>query len=121
MRDMVLIGLYALVAGGVIGAVGAGVLWLLRGRSILVHVLVLLVITVLAVVAGVVTVAQAMFLSGHDLYVVLVTVSASAVISLAVGAAFGGRLAASAAVQRRRRRGDAARRHDRGARGRHHS
>jgi signal transduction histidine kinase len=57
---------------------------------------VLLVVTVLAVVAGVVTVAGAMFLSGHDLRVVLLTVCAAAVVSLAVGAVFGRRLAASA-------------------------
>ncbi|GAA4950343.1 sensor histidine kinase [Actinoplanes utahensis] len=96
MNDMLLIGLYALAAGGVVALAGAGALRLLRGRSILVHVLVLLAVTVLAVVAGVTTVAQAMFLSAHDLWVVLVTVTASAVISLAVGAVFGSRLAATA-------------------------
>jgi signal transduction histidine kinase len=55
-----------------------------------------------------------MFLSGHDLWVVLVTVSASAVISLAVGALFGSRLAASAvwaqAARDRERRLEAGRR-----------
>ncbi|MFF3854392.1 sensor histidine kinase [Micromonospora sp. NPDC002575] len=111
---MLLIGLYALVAGGVVGLAGAGTLRLLRGRSILVHVLVLLTVTVLAVVVGVATVAQAMFLSPHDLWVVLVTVSASAVISLAVGAVFGSRLAASAvwaqAARDRERRLEAGRR-----------
>lgn len=96
MKDTLLIGLYALAAGGVVGLAGAGVLRLLRGRSVLVHVLVLLAVTVLAVVAGVATVAQAMFLSAHDLWVVLVTVAASAVISLTVGAVFGHRLAAAA-------------------------
>ncbi|MFC8845875.1 MULTISPECIES: sensor histidine kinase [unclassified Micromonospora] len=114
MKDMLLIGLYALVAGGVVGLAGAGTLRLLRGRSILVHVLVLLTVTVLAVVVGVATVAQAMFLSPHDLWVVLVTVSASAVISLAVGAVFGSRLAASAvwaqAARDRERRLEAGRR-----------
>jgi signal transduction histidine kinase len=109
-----LIGLYALAAGGVVGLSGAGALRLLRGRSILVHILVMLAITVLAVVAGVATVAQAMFLSPHDLWVVLVTVTASAVISLAVGAVFGSRLAASAvwaqAARERERRLEAGRR-----------
>jgi signal transduction histidine kinase len=90
------IGLYALAAGGVVGGGGAIVLRLLRGRSILAHTVVMLAVTVLAVVAGVVVVARAMFLSGHDLRVVLITVSASAVVSLAVGAFFGRRLAASA-------------------------
>ncbi|WP_030434549.1 sensor histidine kinase [Actinoplanes subtropicus] len=96
MKDTLLIGLYALAAGAVVGVGGAGMLRLQRGRSILTHVMVLLVVTVLAVVAGVVTVAGAMFLSGHDLRVVLLTVCAAAVVSLAVGAVFGRRLAASA-------------------------
>ena len=114
MKDMLLIGLYALLAGGVVALAGAGALRLLHGRSILVHVMVLLTVTVLAVVAGVATVARAMFLSGHDLTVVLVTVSASAVISLAVGTIFGRRLAASAvwaqAARARERRLEAGRR-----------
>jgi signal transduction histidine kinase len=90
------IALYALAAGGLVAVAGAIVLRLLRGRSILVHTIVMLAVTVLGVVAGVVAVAQAMFLSGHDLRVVLITVSASAVVSLGVGAVFGRRLAASA-------------------------
>lgn len=96
MTDMLLIGLYALLAGGTVGLVGAAALRLMRARSILTHIVVLLAVTILAVAAGVATVAQAMFLSGHDLRVVLVTVAASAVISLLVGAFFGRRLAASA-------------------------
>ncbi|MDR7275755.1 sensor histidine kinase [Catenuloplanes atrovinosus] len=112
--EMLQIGGYALLAGGVVGAAGAGALRLLRGRSILVHILLLLAVTVLAVVAGVVTVAQAMFLSGHDLRVVLVTVSASAVVSLVAGGLFGRRLAASAvwarAARERERRLESGRR-----------
>jgi signal transduction histidine kinase len=96
MRDLLLITLYALGAGGLVGVIGTGALRLLRGRSITVHVGMLLAITVAAVVAGVVAVAQAMFLSGHDLQVVLVTVAAAAVVSLGVGLAFGRRLAAAA-------------------------
>ena len=93
---MLLIGLYALVTGGIVGLAGAGVLRLLRGRSIAVHISALLVITVTAVVAGVVAVAQAMFLSDHDLQVVVLTISAAAVVSLIVGIMFGRRLAAQA-------------------------
>jgi signal transduction histidine kinase len=96
MGDLLLIGLYALLAGGVVGLAGAAALRLLRGRSITVHVCLLLAVTVAAVVAGVVVVAQAMFLSGHDLQVVLITITASAVVSPAVGALFGRRLAAAA-------------------------
>ncbi|WP_433831130.1 sensor histidine kinase [Actinoplanes sp. CA-015351] len=103
MRDIVLIAGYALAAGAVVGLLGAGVMRLVRGRSITVHVCVLLAVTVAAVVAGVVAVAQAMFLSGHDLQVVLVTVVASTVVSLTLGFVFGRRLAAAAvwAVQAR--------------------
>jgi signal transduction histidine kinase len=111
---MLLIGLYALLAGGIVGAAGAVVLRLLRSRSILVHLMLLLVVTVLAVAAGVVTVASAMFLSGHDLRVVLVTVGASTVVSLLVGGVFGHRLAAAAvwarAARDRERRLEAGRR-----------
>jgi signal transduction histidine kinase len=96
MKDMLLIGLYALLAGGAVGVCGAAALRLLRARSILVHIVLLLAVTVLAVAAGVATVAQAMFLSGHDLRVVLVTVSASTLVSLVVGGIFGRRLAAAA-------------------------
>ncbi|WP_436533201.1 sensor histidine kinase [Actinoplanes sp. HUAS TT8] len=96
MRDILLIGLYSLAAGTAVGLLGAAVLRLLRGRSITVHVCVLLAITVTAVVAGVVTVARAMFLSSHDMKVVLLTVVASAVVSLGLGIVFGRRLAAAA-------------------------
>jgi len=96
MTDLLLIGLYALLAGGAVGGAGMLALRLMRGRSIAVHVVVLLVGTVLAVVAGVVTVATAMFLSPHDLQVVLLTVVAAAVVSLAVGVASGRRLASAA-------------------------
>jgi hypothetical protein len=57
----------------------------------------LLLIGLYALIAGaVVAVARAMFLSPHDLQVVLVTVSASALVSLAVGVVFGRRLARAA-------------------------
>ncbi|MCY1136715.1 ATP-binding protein [Actinoplanes sp. Pm04-4] len=96
MTDLVLIAVYALGAGAVVGGAGLLVLRRLGGRSIAVHVGVLLVVTVAAVVAGVVTVAQAMFLSAHDLQVVVLTVLAAAVVSLALGITFGRRLAAAA-------------------------
>jgi len=105
MRDLLLIGLYALVAGAVVGLVGEISLRLLRHRSIIMHICVMLTITVASVVAGVAAVAQAMFLSAHDLQVVLITVLASATVSLTVGATFGRRLAAASvwSVQARER------------------
>jgi len=83
---------------------GAAVLHLLHGRSVLVHIMVLLAVTVLAVAAGVALVANAMLLSGHDVRIVLVTVAASAVVSLLVGGLFGRRLAAAAGVGESRSR-----------------
>jgi signal transduction histidine kinase len=90
------IAILSLAAGALVGLAGAGVLRLLRGRSIIVHILTLIAITVAVVVAGVVAVARAMFLSDHDLKVVLVSVSMATVVSLVVGVTFGKRLAASA-------------------------
>jgi signal transduction histidine kinase len=105
MRDLGLIAAYALGAGGLVGAAGAAILRLLRGRSITTHVCVLVAVTAATVVAGVVAVARAMFLSAHDLNVVLITVAAAAVVSLALGVLFGRRLAAAAvwAAQARER------------------
>jgi signal transduction histidine kinase len=96
MRDLLGIACYALAAGAVVGLAGALALRLLRGRSIVVHISILVAVTVAAIVAGVVAVAQAMFLSDHDLQVVLITVGASAAVSLAVGVMFARRLAAAA-------------------------
>ncbi|HEX8632479.1 MAG TPA: histidine kinase dimerization/phospho-acceptor domain-containing protein, partial [Catenuloplanes sp.] len=114
MRDLSLIAAAALLAGGVVGLLGALLLRLLRGRSITVHICVLLGVTVTAVVAGVVMVAQAMFLSPHDLQVVLTTVAAAAVVSLGVGWLFGRRLALAAVwadqARARERQMEAARR-----------
>jgi signal transduction histidine kinase len=96
MRDLLLIFAYALIAGAVIGLAGAGVLRLLRRRSITAHVVTVVGVTVAGVVAGVVAVAQAMFLSDHDLKVVLLTVAAAAVAGLVVGLISGRRLARDA-------------------------
>ncbi|MDM4722846.1 HAMP domain-containing sensor histidine kinase [Micromonospora sp. WMMA1363] len=108
MGDLALIFAFALGAALCVGAVGALVLRRLRGRSITVHIVALLAVTVTAVAAGVAAVAEAMFLSAHDRDVVLITVAAAAVVSLAVGWLFGRRLAAAAvwadqARQRERR------------------
>ena len=59
MRDLALIFGAALAAALCVGLVGALVLRLLRGRSITVHIFVLLTMTVAAVVAGVAVVAEA--------------------------------------------------------------
>ncbi|MEV4758373.1 ATP-binding protein [Micromonospora sp. NPDC049559] len=96
MRDLALIFAIALGAALVVGLAGALLLRFLRHTSITVHLCVLLTVTVVAVVVGVAAVAEAMFLSRHDLEVVLITVAAAATVSLAVGGHFGRRLALAA-------------------------
>lgn len=96
MRDLALIFGMALGAALCVGLAGALVLRLLHGRSITAHIYALLTVTVVAVVAGVAVVAEAMFLSGHDLEVVLITVAAGTAVSLGTGWLFGRRLAAAA-------------------------
>jgi signal transduction histidine kinase len=66
---------------------------LLRGRPVTAHILVLVVMTVLAVLAGIVAAALAMFISGHDLHVLVIVVTVAAVVSLAAGLWAGQRLA----------------------------
>jgi len=74
-------------ATAAVGAVGAAVLWRSRHRSLQVLVPAIAVVTLLAVVGGLLGAAAAMFLSAHDLQVVLVVaVTAGALgIVLAVG------------------------------------
>jgi len=96
VRDPVLIFLVALASALAVALPGWLALRLLRGRSITLHICVLLAVTVLAVVAGIVGVAQAMFISEHDLDVLLVVVSMAGAVSLGVGLWLGRRLAAAA-------------------------
>lgn len=105
MRDVLLIFGAALAGALAVGGLGAAALQLLRGRSVMAHIWVLIAVTVGGVVAGVVVIARAMFLSTHDLQVVLITVAAGAAVSVAVGWLFGRRLAAAAvwAAQARER------------------
>ncbi len=114
MRDVALILFFALAGSAAVGLPGALLLRLLRGRSVTVHICVLLTVTVAAVLAGVVAVAQAMFLSAHDLQVLLVVLAASGAVSLAVGWWMGRRLAAAAVwadqARERERQAEAGRR-----------
>jgi signal transduction histidine kinase len=93
MPDLAVVLLLALAGSGLVGVAGLLVLSVLRGRSVTAHVTVLLATTVLAVVAGVVAVAQAMFISEHDLEVLLVVLVAAGVVSLALALWSGRRLA----------------------------
>jgi signal transduction histidine kinase len=93
MPDLVVVLLLALAGSGLVGIVGLLVLRGLRGRSVTAHIAVLLATTVLAVVAGVLAVAEAMFISDHDLGVLLVVLAAAGAVSFAVALRSGRRLA----------------------------
>src|SRR5256714_3146750 len=68
----------------------------LRGASIVWHICLLVAVCVLTVLAGIVAVAQAMFISAHDLRVLLIVVGLSGTVSLGIGWWLGRRLAAAA-------------------------
>ncbi|WP_330286854.1 sensor histidine kinase [Streptomyces sp. NBC_00576] len=89
MRDTLLIALYAFLGAGGAGLLGAGTLWLLRRRSLTSSLTVVAAVAVTAMLAGTLAVAQAMFLSAHDLSVVTTVVAMAAVVSLATALVLG--------------------------------
>ena len=112
--DFFIILLVALAGALVVAAPGWIVLRALRNRSIIVHICVLLAITVLSVFAGIVGVARGMFISEHDLQVLLVVLALTGAVSLGIGIWFGRQLAADAMwadeVRARERQMEASRR-----------
>jgi signal transduction histidine kinase len=96
MRDTVLTFLIALGGSLAVALPGALVLRRLRRRSVTFCVCVLLAVAVLAVLVGVLGAARAMFISYHDLRVLVVVVAVAGAVSLGVGLWLGRRLAADA-------------------------
>ncbi|MGH3736365.1 MAG: sensor histidine kinase [Micromonosporaceae bacterium] len=94
MRDMVIVIGIALAASLAVAVPGALLLRRMRGRSVTAHVCVLIAVAVGAVLAGIVADALAMFISTHDLTVLLVVVVVAGAVSLAVALWAGRRLAA---------------------------
>ena len=91
--DILVVGLIALGSSLVVALFGAGLLRVLRGRSVTAHISVLVVVAVAAVEAGVVAACKAMFISEHDLSVLLVVVTVAGAVSLALALWMGRRLA----------------------------
>jgi signal transduction histidine kinase len=114
VKDILLILLIAFGGAMVVALPGWLVLRMLRHRSITWHIAVLLALTILAVLAGIIGVAGGMFISEHDLDVLLVVVGIAGVVSLGVGVWLGRRLAAdamwAAEVRDRERQMEASRR-----------
>ncbi|MDH4160893.1 MAG: two-component sensor histidine kinase, partial [Actinomycetota bacterium] len=94
MNDWVLVAATAAVASAVVGFLGLLALGLARRRSLGAALLLVPAVSVVAVVAGVVATAQAMFLSTHDLTVVLVVCAVAGVVAGAFGAVLARRVAA---------------------------
>ncbi|WP_406275232.1 HAMP domain-containing histidine kinase [Streptomyces sp. NBC_00191] len=89
MNDMLLIALFAFLGAAASGLLGALVLRLLRHRSVAVSLTVVAAVAVTAMLAGTLAVAQAMFLSRHDLTVVTTVVAMAAFVSLATALLLG--------------------------------
>ncbi len=75
-----------------VGLLGLAVGWLLRRRSLRWQLGLVALVAVLAVLAGVLAIAQRMFISEHDLEVVTLVASAAAVVALVVALALGAAL-----------------------------
>ena len=79
----------ALACALVVGAAGLVVLRLARRGSMLVQLCVVVVATILSVTLGMIAVAQAMYVSSHDLGVLIWVAASSAVVSLGVALVLG--------------------------------
>lgn len=94
MRDLLLTLVMALGGSLVVALIGLLLVrGPLRGRSVTAHIVVLLLVTVLAVLTGILSAATQMFISDHDLDVLLVILATAGVVSLGAGMLAGRRLA----------------------------
>src|SRR5262249_6321882 len=92
-----------LIAAGctsAVGVVGTGVIRLLRRASLRLSVQVSGAVVVLAVVAGMLGTAEAMFISPHDLAIVVMVCLVAAVIAVGFGCLLGRQLKASSLALR---------------------
>ncbi|MGC5165195.1 sensor histidine kinase [Luteimicrobium sp. DT211] len=89
LGDLGVIVLTALVCAVVVGLVGLGVLRLVRGASVATQLCVVVLSAVVAVVAGMVAVARAMYLSGHDLVVAMWVAGVAGLVAVLVALVLG--------------------------------
>lgn len=92
MRDLLLMALYAAAGAAVAGLLGACALRLVRHRSVVTSLAVVAAVTVAAMLDGTLFVAWAMFLSSHDLRVIVLVCAMAAVVSLVVALVLGRRV-----------------------------
>jgi signal transduction histidine kinase len=114
VSDLALTFVIALAGSLAVAVPGVALLLRIRGRSVTLYVCVLLAVTVLAVLAGVLGAAYAMFLSRHDLNILLIVLAVAGVVSLAVALWSGRRVTTEAMwateILERERRIEASRR-----------
>jgi len=96
MKDVVSVFLLALLGTLIVAVPGWGLLRLWRGRSITLHICVLIAISVLSTLAAVIAVARGMFVSSHDLHVLFIVLGLAGAVTIAEGLWLGRRLAADA-------------------------
>ncbi|MEN8652642.1 HAMP domain-containing sensor histidine kinase [Streptomyces sp. 21So2-11] len=89
MRELLIMAAFAFLGAAAAGLLGALVLRLLRHRSVAVSLTVIAAVAVTAMLAGTLSVAQAMFLNPHDLGVVTTVIAMAAVVSLATALILG--------------------------------
>ncbi|HZE40758.1 MAG TPA: ATP-binding protein [Stackebrandtia sp.] len=99
MGDMVVLFGIAVACAALVAIPGSLALRALKGRSVTVMVSALLVITVLSLLAAIMGASVGMFLSGHDLSIVLILVGVSGTAGLAIAVWLGRRLTAEATWQ----------------------
>jgi signal transduction histidine kinase len=87
--DLAQIVLTAGTCAAAVALIGAAAVWILRRRSVMLSLVVVAATAVCAMVAGAVGVAKAMFLSGHDLDVILTVCLAAGIAALAVAVVLG--------------------------------
>ncbi|MGW4809070.1 sensor histidine kinase [Kitasatospora sp. NPDC004272] len=89
MKDLLLIALFAALGAAAAGLLGLAALRLLRRRSLTLTLFAVAVVSVLAVTSGTFAVARAMFLSQHDLGVVVTVLAMASVVALLTAALLG--------------------------------
>ncbi|MEV4561853.1 HAMP domain-containing sensor histidine kinase [Kitasatospora sp. NPDC049285] len=94
MKDLLLIAVFAALGAAAAGLPGFAAIRLLRRRSLAVMLFTVAVVSVLAVTSGTFAVAQAMFLSHHDLGVVITVLCMASVVALLTAALLGRQLVA---------------------------
>ena len=92
--DEVQVVLIAAAWSGAVGVAGLALLWSQRGRSLRLLTAGVAVVGVLALIAGLLGTARAMFLSGHDFHVVLLVSLVAGGVSLAFAAVVGAAISA---------------------------